>query len=169
VEISSYPPVFLDFKGLIIFSISWVEAYIWIVSAKCVWCLEYIWIVSAKCVWCLEYIWIVSAKCVWCLEYIWIVSDKCVWCLECIWIVSAKYVWCLEYIFAVLLTFLHHLKPEIILLFITSLCYYIYHKSVVETALTAVLHHRIKGKRYSMDHDPWSCILNSICMKNRGL
>jgi len=81
--------------------------------------------------------------------------------------VSAKCVWCLEHIFAVLLTFLHHLKPEKILLFITSLCCYIYHESVVETALTAVLHHKIEWKRYSRDRDPCSCIINSICMKNR--
>jgi len=60
--------------------------------------------------------------------------------------VSAKYVWYLECIFTVLLTFLHHLKPEKILLFITSLCYYIYHESVVEPGFTAVLYHRIKGK-----------------------
>jgi hypothetical protein len=67
------------------------------------------------------------------------------------------------------LTFLHHLKPEKILLFITSLCYYINHKSVVEPALTAILHHRIKRKKYSRDHEPWSFIMNSISMKNRVL
>jgi len=54
---------------------------------------------------------------------------------------------CLEYISAVLLTFLHHLKPEKILLFITSLCYCIYHKSVVEPALIALLHHGIEQKK----------------------